>query len=799
MDVTIGTVATKDTPAAQQACPACGTAIDTADADPLVRIACPKCGEKVRVERSFDQFVVVETLGIGGMGTVYKARDTLLDRMVALKLLRKDLDDEIDQTARLQQEARAAAAVNHPNVIQVFSSGSDHGQFYLVMELVDHGSLDDFIEQRKRLPEEQVLEAGIQVAKGLRAAHGKGLIHRDVKPANILFADEHTAKIGDFGLAGVAAQKAETRGEIWGTPYYVAPERLTNDTEDFRSDIYSLGATLFHAVAGRAPIEGETNSAIALRELKNHPVELVALAPEVSGPTSRVFHRMIAPDPEQRFASYDELVTELEKAQRMLRGGEDVDLGSHRRKLAWLLGGGAVLLLALLLAGYFFLMRKPPASVASSPISSIAPTASHVAVSGAEIERQAADARKDLLRGHHKVAHAAFARIASDAKNGQPHYDWVRLQQGLTALVAREKSQARQAFQEIENAGETGFPKENADLSKFFLTTAKKLLGPAAITAAEGTALKADGPEAFALLLFGVKDISQSDAKNAIPLLEQFLAAQPSGKFAWIAEYKPLAQKFLDDCRLYVSWKEQSEKQADAAQMKTNLENLRQTRKKLKMHSALSEELSAEEKRLAPHVTAQQRVEGSARDAERKKIIEAERPRWEAALAAYKKQVISYEFEAARDTIKAVQLSDSPLKDLQNATQKKAEWLVGWKTKLIDDLKRTPFAGVVSDVSGAQYTGVVGASPQRFMLKTPYGTVELDWTKFAPQTLLGISSAFAKQGSTDLAERQWLSAVFAAETNQTENARQLAEAAVKAKPEYRDQISLLFPPASSSR
>src|SRR6266581_4957274 len=208
-----------------QTCQACGTAIDTTDAEPLARLPCPNCGEKMKVERTFDHFVVVETLGIGGMGTVYKARDTLLDRFVALKLLRKDLEGGLDSTAELRQEARAAAAVNHPNIVQVFSSGTDHGQFYLVMELVERGSLDDFIEQQTRLPEAQVLEAGIQTAKGLRAAYAKRLIHRDVKPANILFADEHTAKIGDFGLAGVAAETGEAKGEIWGPPYYVAPER----------------------------------------------------------------------------------------------------------------------------------------------------------------------------------------------------------------------------------------------------------------------------------------------------------------------------------------------------------------------------------------------------------------------------------------------------------------------------------------------------------------------------------------------------------------------------------------------
>src|SRR5213082_791129 len=271
-----------------QACPACGMAVDTTDVEPLARVACPRCGEKMRVERTFNHFVLLDTLGLGGMGTVYKARDTLLDRLVALKLLRKDLVGDNDHTSRLQQEARVAASVSHPNVIQVFSSGMDHDQFYLVMELVDHGSLDDLIEQRKRLPEEQVLEAGVQVAKGLRAAHAKGLIHRDVKPANILFADEHTAKIGDFGLAGAAAEGLETRGEIWGTPYYVAPERLNNEPEDLRSDIYSLGATLFHAISGKAPIEGNTNSAVLLRELKQEPLDLCAVAPDVSQGTARV-------------------------------------------------------------------------------------------------------------------------------------------------------------------------------------------------------------------------------------------------------------------------------------------------------------------------------------------------------------------------------------------------------------------------------------------------------------------------------------------------------------------------------
>src|SRR5215467_14620750 len=288
-----------------QSCPVCGAAINTSEAEPLTRVGCPSCGQETRVERAFDHFEIVETLGVGGMGTVYKARDTHLDRFVALKLLRRDLSGQKDHASRFQHEARIAGSVNHPNVIQIFSSGTDHGRFYVVMELVEGGSLDDRIEKRKRLPEEQVLESGIQVAKGLRAAHEQGLIHRDVKPANILFVDEHTAKISDFGLAGIAGATSERETEIWATPYYVAPERLSNGPGDFRSDIYSLGATLFHAVAGKAPIEGETNSAAALLDLKKRPLDLRVMAPGVSEATASIFQRMIAPDPAQRFCSYD--------------------------------------------------------------------------------------------------------------------------------------------------------------------------------------------------------------------------------------------------------------------------------------------------------------------------------------------------------------------------------------------------------------------------------------------------------------------------------------------------------------
>src|SRR6476620_4487402 len=315
-----------------QACWICGAALDAGGYEPLVRVVCRNCGQKNLLQRTFDHFVPVETLGAGGMGTVYKARDTQLERFVALKLLHKDLSSGADHDTQLQQEARIAASVNHPNVVQIFSLGTDHGRFYVVMELIDHGSLDDLVESQGRVPEHQVLDIGIQIARGLRAAHRKGLIHRDVKPANILFVDEQAAKIGDFGLAAFATQRSEhTESDrvIWGTPPYVAPERLCNQPEDVRSDSYSPGATPFHSGAGKAAIERSTNSATELYALKQHPLELRTIAPKVSRPTARVLQRMIAPAPTQRFSSYDELLAEFDAARRALEIADARRHSSH--------------------------------------------------------------------------------------------------------------------------------------------------------------------------------------------------------------------------------------------------------------------------------------------------------------------------------------------------------------------------------------------------------------------------------------------------------------------------------------
>ena len=576
-----------------QNCPACGLLIDVGNEEPLARATCPNCGEKFRVERAFDNFALLETLGVGGMGSVYKARDTRLNRFVALKILRPELSTDPAEIRRLEQEARATAAVNDPHVVQVFSSGTDHGQFYLVMELVDQGSLDDRMAEQGRLAEAQVLETGVQVARGLRAAHEKGLIHRDIKPGNILFGSEQTAKIGDFGLAVAAGQDAEAQNEIWGTPYYVAPERLNHEPEDFRSDIYSLGATLYHAIAGRPPFEGETNSATALRDLKNQPLSLAAAAPGLRRETVRVINRMVAPDPQQRFASYDELIDELEKACDALNPSGKK---AKRRKLTLV----ALVLVAILSGAGLYFYKVQSAKLAQA--------ASMSGQAEEETLRRLYDeARRDLVAGKYDSARTTFARLATEAQGKQPLLNWIRLHRGLANLLRGYTTQARQAFQELESAGPFSTKPEDAALANFFVQTARTMNAPKSVPAGASTVPAPQSPEAFTLFLFAMKDWQQSDFPNAAALLEQFAQSGSAGAYSWINDYKPLAQKFLTDYRLYADWKKQPQDLRTVEQIEKALTGLRAAQGKLQLRGRLNEAFKEEEAKLVRQLGEQKK------------------------------------------------------------------------------------------------------------------------------------------------------------------------------------------------
>ncbi|MDB6030053.1 MAG: serine/threonine protein kinase, partial [Verrucomicrobiales bacterium] len=204
------------------------------------------------------QFELREVIASGGMGTVYRSFDTKLAREVAVKLLKKEMAEDKQVMESFYREARAGAALNHTNIIHIYTFDEFEGRPYLVMELADHGSLDTLIEQNGSCPELQVLDVGIAVASALAKALQHNLLHRDIKPGNILFNAEGEPKLVDFGLAKDTEAQEEYGAAIWGTPYYVAPEKIKREQETFLADMYSLGGTLYHALTGHVPFEADT-------------------------------------------------------------------------------------------------------------------------------------------------------------------------------------------------------------------------------------------------------------------------------------------------------------------------------------------------------------------------------------------------------------------------------------------------------------------------------------------------------------------------------------------------------------
>jgi serine/threonine protein kinase len=260
-------------------------------------------------------FNLLEEIGHGGMGTVYRAFDPSLNREVAIKVLRQDLASDPKFLTDFLQEARAAASISHPHIVQVYFVGEDNRQYYIVMELLKGRTLREIIEKDGPQNEERALDLTIGVTEALRAAYKNQMIHGDIKPANIMVADEVGAKVLDFGLAKLANVEVTEAKEIWGSPYYISPERVGQRAEDFRSDVYSLGATLFHVLTGRPPFDADTPEELAAKRLNEKPPLLRDLNPNFTTKTEAVVNKMLNKSIFLRYRDYDALLEDLKDAK----------------------------------------------------------------------------------------------------------------------------------------------------------------------------------------------------------------------------------------------------------------------------------------------------------------------------------------------------------------------------------------------------------------------------------------------------------------------------------------------------
>ena len=279
-------------------------------------------------------YVILSRIGAGAMATVFKAKQLSLDRIVAIKVLPKKLSENKEYVDLFYKEGRAAARLNHPNIVQAFDVGEAGGYHYFVMEYVEGHTVYDELGVGKPLSEERALNIIIQVGRALEHAHARGLIHRDVKPKNIMIATDGAVKLADMGLARQTADKEAVEaeaGRAFGTPFYISPEQIRGAKDvDFRTDIYSLGATLYHMVTGRLPFEGETPVEVMQKHLKQALVPPDHLNTSLSAGIGEVVEVMMAKDPNRRYASTSDGLLDLEAiaaGEAPLQARKQIDAG----------------------------------------------------------------------------------------------------------------------------------------------------------------------------------------------------------------------------------------------------------------------------------------------------------------------------------------------------------------------------------------------------------------------------------------------------------------------------------------
>lgn len=260
-----------------------------------------------------DRYEVQEKIGTGGMSDVYKAKDHKLNRFVAVKVLKQEFSENANFVSKFRVEAQAAAGLAHPNIVNVYDVGEENGIYYIVMELVEGITLKKYIEKKARLSVKEAVSIAIQVSMGIEAAHNNHIIHRDIKPQNIIISKEGKVKVTDFGIAKAATSNTIT-SNVMGSVHYTSPEQARGGYSDEKSDIYSLGVTMFEMLTGRVPFNGETTVAIAIKHIQEEMPSPREYVSEIPVSVEQIVFKCCQKSPDRRYQSMGELIADLKRS-----------------------------------------------------------------------------------------------------------------------------------------------------------------------------------------------------------------------------------------------------------------------------------------------------------------------------------------------------------------------------------------------------------------------------------------------------------------------------------------------------
>ena len=259
------------------------------------------------------RYEILSKVGAGGMSDVYKAKDHILSRFVAIKVLKQEFSEDSSFVTKFRAEAQSAAGLEHPNIVNIYDVGSENGLYYIVMEYVEGITLKTYIEKKGQLSFKESASIAIQVARGIEAAHNKNIIHRDIKPQNIIISTDGKVKVTDFGIAKATSSNTIS-SDVMGSVHYASPEQARNGFVDGRSDIYSLGIVMFEMVTGRVPFDGDTTVAVALQHLQEEIARPSIYAPDLPISFEKIILKCTQKTPDRRYQTIEELLTDIRRS-----------------------------------------------------------------------------------------------------------------------------------------------------------------------------------------------------------------------------------------------------------------------------------------------------------------------------------------------------------------------------------------------------------------------------------------------------------------------------------------------------
>jgi serine/threonine protein kinase len=490
------------------------------------------------------------------MSVIFIGWDTTLNRKVAIKVLNEEYCNDEIRIQAFENEARLTAKVSHTNVVKIFAVDRAHGRFYLVMELLDGRSFERIMGERGALPEDEVLEIAIQITSGLKAAKRAGIIHRDVKPGNIHIAPEGRASLLDFGLALITQDGKAQAKEAWATPYYVPPEALDRDIEDFRSDIYAFGATLYHALAGCPPFKSATNSISSLRKAKQAIPKLCKVAPWISRNTGEVIDRMMAFNPDHRWSSYSKVIKALEQAKLTI--GHDFSPPIYtqarikRRKRKMILSIISTVLLILVSIGlatwkpWMKITRDSEQLFETNDSQNKKPKIFNPnGDDRPSIAKRWAEARQLTKSGNYEKASERFLSISRDPTVSGMEQVWTSLEASIANALAGKPGAARRLISKSLSDLED-LPEQHSQQKRYreLCQLLERIKPPTTNDLPDEPKNITDwmGTFAIALKLWG-----QGKWEEALPLFSNVRGAELPDELSWFVIYQNIADVYLGD------------------------------------------------------------------------------------------------------------------------------------------------------------------------------------------------------------------------------------------------------------